>query len=249
MNISFELVARDQAAIDKQLAFIREQLPFVSAINIPDLLRFPIRSWDVAPQIPAREYRFIPHFRAIDFDLRSTRLQDIIARHGLREVLLVSGDPPPDMSFKIYDTRVLDLIARIRQDCPGVKIYAGFDSYRSSVRDEIQYMNDKLAAGADALFSQPFFDMRLLEIYGEHISGERVYWGVSPVVTEQSQRYWETMNNVVFPADFRPDYDWNIAFAGRVVDYCRRTGANLYFMPIRINLEKYFSGVRQAIDA
>ncbi len=244
MDISFELIARDNDAIGKQLAFVQTHLPFVNIINVPDLLRFPVRSWQVVTQVPKEKYRFIPHFRAIDFDIKGTRLFDIIEQFALSELLLVTGDPPPDMSFKVYDTRVLDLIAKVKDKFPHMKVYAGFDSYRSSVRDEVQYMQDKLTAGADALFSQPFFDMRFLEIYGEHIAGDKVYWGISPVVTDQSRRYWETMNNVVFPADFQADYDWNMNFANQVLAHAKNTGANVYFMPIRINLEKYFTGIK-----
>jgi len=244
VDISFELVARDDEAVTKQLAFIESHLPFVNIINVPDLLRFPIRSWEVSRRVNREKYRFIPHFRAIDFDIKSTRLFDIIDEFALQEVLLVTGDPPPDMSYKVYDTRVLDLIEKTRERFPELKIYGGFDSYRSSVREEVQYMHDKLEAGADALFSQPFFDMRFLEIYGEHISGDKVYWGISPVIKEQSRRYWETMNNVVFPTAYHASYEWNTDFANQVLSYAARTGGSVYFMPIRIDLEKYFAGIK-----
>lgn len=248
MEISFELIARDQESVARQLAFIETELPFVDIINVPDLLRFPIRSWESGASLPRDRYRFVPHFRAIDFDIGSDRLYDIIEEFGLREVLLVSGDPPPDMSFRVFDTNVAELMARVRERCPQVKIYGGFDPYRSSVRDEVAYMREKFAAGADALFSQPFFDMRLLSVYGDYITGERVYWGISPVVSEHSRRYWETMNNAIFPSGFRPDYDWNADFARQVLDYARDSDANVYFMPIKIDLLRYFQGFRGWFD-
>lgn len=248
MQISFELIARDEQAVARQLAFVEEKLPWVDIINIPDLLRFPIRSWDAGKLLPLDRYRFVPHFRAIDFDIRSDRLYDIINENALQEVLLVTGDPPPNMSFQVYDTRVTELIARVRERCPGVRIYGGFDPYRSSVRDEVAYMEDKLAAGADALFSQPFFDMRLMSVYGDYISGDKVFWGISPVVSDASRRYWETMNNAVFPADFRPDYEWNTTFTRAALEYARDSAANVYFMPIRIDLERYFQGFSDFFD-
>lgn len=248
MQISFELIARDEEAVARQLAFVQSELPFVDIINIPDLLRFSIRSWEAGKLLPRDRYRFVPHFRAIDFDIRSDRLFDIIAEYDLQEVLLVTGDPPPDMSFRIYDTRVTELIRRVRERCPGVKVYGGFDPYRSSVRDEVEYMEDKFAAGADALFSQPFFDMRLMSLYGDYISGRKVFWGISPVVSEHSRRYWETMNNAVFPADFRPDYDWNTAFTREALSFARASDANVYFMPIKIDLARYFQGIRDLFD-
>lgn len=249
MDISFELVARDEQVVQEQLGFIQTHLPFVNIINVPDLLRFPLRSWEAGRLIPRNRYRFIPHFRAVDFDLRSSRIIDIIDEFDLQEMLLVTGDPPPNMSHRVYNTRVTDMIDRVKKERPELKVYAGFDPYRSSVRDEVKYMNEKFRVGADALFSQPFFDMRLLEIYGDLVEHGKVYWGISPVVTEKSQSYWETMNNVVFPASFQPDYDWNVDFSEQVITYCRQHDSNVYFMPIRIDLEKYFSRISKVIAA
>lgn len=246
MNISFEIVPRDEAALKEQLAFIEANLPFVDTINVPDLLRLPIRSWDAVDFIQRDKYDFIPHVRVIDFELSGSRLSDIIAEKSLDKVLLVSGDPPPDMSHHIFDTNVLDMIAKVRADFPGITIYAGFDPYRSSPKSERNYILEKLDAGVDCLLSQPFFDIRYLQVYSDFIPAEKVFWGVSPVVTEKSRSYWEKMNHVVFPRDYEPTYEWNTAFALKVLEHCKMHGGNIYFMPIRIDLKKYFLPISEA---
>ena len=240
MKISFEVVPRTHDAMMEQISFIQEKLPFVNTINVPDLLRFPIRSWDASQEIDTTKYDFIPHVRSIDFDLSTNKLEEIIEKNELSKILLVSGDPPPDMSFSVYDTDVIDMIAKIRKSFPEIEIYAGFDPYRSSVKDEREYINRKFDAGVDYLLSQPFFDMRLLEIYSDFIPADKVFWGVSPVITEKSKHYWERMNHAIFPADYEPTYEWNIAFAKKVMAFCKQQKSNVYFMPIRIDLEKYF---------
>ncbi len=48
-------------------------------------------------------------------------------------------------------------------------IYAGLDPYRDSLQSELNYTNEKLEAGADGLFTQPFFDLRWMEIYADHL--------------------------------------------------------------------------------
>lgn len=240
MRISFEVVPRSHDAMMEQLNFIEQKLPFIDTINVPDLLRYQTRSWDAAAHVKREKYHFIPHVRAIDFDLKTNRLQKIIEKHELDKILLVSGDPPPDMSYPVFNTNVLDLIAAIRKSFPEIEIYAGFDPYRSSIKDEKEYINRKLDVGVDYLLSQPFFDMRLLEIYSDFIPSEKVYWGISPVITDKSKNYWERMNHAVFPRDYQPTYEWNINFAKKVLDFCKQNGGNVYFMPIRIDLEKYF---------
>ena len=248
MHISFEIVPRSEEAVREQITFIETELPFIDAINVPDLLRLPIRSWDAGQYINQDRYAFIPHFRSIDFDLKESRLEDIIEAKGLDRVLLVSGDPPPDMSHRVFETDVVDLIGKIRKRFPDIEIYAGFDPYRWSVKQEKAYIHRKLDAGADFLLSQPFFDHRFLEIFSDFIPSEKVFWGISPVVTDKSKAYWEKMNNAVFPKNYQASYEWNIALAKEIIGHCASEGGNIYFMPIRINLENYFLPIRDAMN-
>ncbi len=248
MRISFEIVPRTHDAMLEQLAFVENKLPFINTINIPDLLRYPIRSWDAASEIDADRFDFIPHIRAIDFDQKSNRLQKIIEKYALNKILLISGDPPPDMSHPVFDTNLIDMIRSIRQSFPDIEICAGFDPYRSSIKEEKEYINRKFDAGVDFILSQPFFDMRLLEIYSDFIPADKVFWGISPVVTEKSKNYWERMNHAIFPTDYEASYAWNIAFAKKVMAFSQARGSHIYFMPIRIDLEKYFLPLSKAIN-
>ena len=47
-RISVELVPRDEDALRQELALLGKFQDKVDVINIPDLLRFPIRSWQGA---------------------------------------------------------------------------------------------------------------------------------------------------------------------------------------------------------
>jgi len=85
--------------------------------------------------------------------------------------------------------------------------------------------------------------MRLMEMYADMLDGQNVYWGVSPVMSERSQSYWELKNNVVFPKDFKPTLDWSIEFSKRALEFVNKRGANLYLMPIKSNLKAYLQGV------
>lgn len=240
MRISFEVVPRTKDAMLEQIKFVETKLPNVNAINVPDLLRFPIRSWEAIRAINTDTHDFIPHVRSIDFELKSGRLHKIIEDFELTKILIVSGDPPPDMSFPIYDTKVIDLISIIRKSFPSIEIYAGFDPYRSSIKEEREYIFRKLDAGVDFILSQPFFDMRLLEVYSDFIPAENAFWGISPVITDKSKNYWERMNHAIFPANYEPTYEWNINFAKNVLSFAKERNQSVYFMPIRIDLEKYF---------
>lgn len=83
MNISFEIVPRSLAAFDEQYAFVQTLSGGINIINVPDIQRFDTRSWQLATRIDRDKYRFIPHFRAIDFKIESGELFRIIEEYGL----------------------------------------------------------------------------------------------------------------------------------------------------------------------
>lgn len=239
-----ELVPRNEDELREDLKITRDCVRGVDVINIPDLLRLDIRSWEGAAI--AQEYfsAVMPHIRAIDVDLtKPLSMRSELRRSGITEVLVIEGDPPQDMNHKFYPTVTTDVIQKFHQEMPEVKVYAGIDQYRGSMRQELYRIQRKLQAGAVGFFTQPFFDMRLMEMYADMLDGQNVYWGVSPVMSERSQSYWELKNNVVFPKDFKPTLDWSIEFSKRALEFVNKRGANLYLMPIKSNLKAYLQGV------
>jgi methylenetetrahydrofolate reductase (NADPH) len=241
MNISFEIVPRSQAAFDSQYAFVESLGAAITVINVPDIQRFSIRSWETQRHIDRDRYCFIPHLRAIDFAQDGGELFRIIEQYQLSHLLLVSGDPPEVPNRSVYNTDVVELLKKVHQRYPQLQLYAGFDPHRQGLQDECHYIQRKIDAGVSGFFSQPFYDTRLIEIYADHLQGLETYIGLSPITSMASKHYWEVKNKVKFPSQFRPDYDWNIAFANQVMAMAPTLGIHIYFMPIRIDLAQYFS--------
>lgn len=244
MRISLELVPRDEAVLKAELQLIKENFPEINTINIPDLLRFELRSWEASCMSRSLYESCIPHIRAMDFDSsKPLPFIDRLDKHRITEVLVVTGDAPKDSGHQVYPTTCTDLITKIKKEHPHIKVYSAIDPYRGSMREEYEYVQRKLEAGADGFFTQPFFDLRLIELYSEMLEGSDIFWGVSPVVSAGSQKYWETRNNVVFPSDFQPTLDWNIAFSRKALTFTKQTKSNIYFMPIKVDITAYFDGV------
>lgn len=243
-RISVELIPRTEEGLTGDLDLVKSKIPNIDIINIPDLLRFDIRSWQGAALAQNYYPAVMPHIRAIDINLdEPLPMRADLRRNGITEVLVIEGDPPQDMTHKFYPTVTTDVITKFRQEMPEVKVYAGIDQYRGSMRQEMYRIRRKLQAGAVGFFTQPFFDMRYLEIYADMLEGQNVYWGVTPVLSERSQSYWELKNNVIFPKDFAPTLEWSIEFSKKVKEFAINRGDNLYLMPIKSNLEEYLSGV------
>lgn len=239
-RIAVELVPRDEQSLDIELSLIKSKFPFVKTINFPDLLRFDIRSWEGC-KIAQKYFKdVIPHIRAIDIKLTDELpMKNFLIDNQIDQVLVVTGDLPQDMTKKIYPSTSLDIIKKFKKEMPWVKVYAAVDPYRKSIREELEYIRRKLDAGADGFFTQPFFDLRLMEIYADLLEDSEVFWGISPVTGEKSVNYWETKNNVVFPKEFAPTLEWNVDFAKRALAFTEKQKDNIYFMPIRIKLEEY----------
>lgn len=243
-KISIELVPRSAEALLQELQLVREHFPAIETVNIPDLLKFPLRSWQACAQAQPYFTQTIPHLRAIDFDLgKPFPLGETFAQHGIDSVLVIAGDQPQDMSRRVFRTSSVELIRAIKAQLPHIKIYAGIDPYRAGIKHELDYVKRKIDAGASGFFTQPFFDLRLMEIYRDLLSGMDIYWGVSPVMSERSKDYWDNLNNAIFPPDFEPTLAWNRRFAEQALAFVERTGTNIYFMPIRVDLVAYLKGL------
>lgn len=244
MRISVELVPRNEAALLEDAATARAAMPEATAFNIPDLMRFPLRSWDACRLTRPLMAASIPHIRAIDIP-RAGELPmlEAIRAAGLREVLVVKGDPPHDLAHRTYPNTSEDIIRRFKRQMPELRVYAAFDPYRRSFREELDAVSRKVDAGADGFFTQPLFDLRLLEMCGEMMQGHQVFWGIAPVMGDRSRAYWETTNRVVFPAGFRAEMDWNRDFARKALERIRAMGGDVYFMPIKVKLKDYLGGL------
>ena len=89
-RVSIELVPRSVESLEADLVRVRQRLPSVDTLNIPDLLRFDLRSWDACAIARGEFERAIPHVRAMDFAARSA--PELIERDGRAWVENISYD-------------------------------------------------------------------------------------------------------------------------------------------------------------
>ncbi len=251
-RVSVELVPRSVHSVQAEVSTIRDHLPDVDTVNIPDLMKFSLRSWDacaLARQVPTAAghtaYRAIPHLRAQDLNpdaaLPMVRALD---EAEISEVLVVTGDAPTDFSVRTYDVQTVDAIRRLRKELPDLTIYAGLDPYRQAMIKELDYARRKLEAGAVGFFTQPFFDTALMQTWSGLVSPDiPMWWGVTTVTSPGSHAYWRKRNQVVFPSDFEPSLAWHRALARRAVDFARAHEDNVYLMPVRVDVRAYLEGI------
>ena len=244
MRISVELVPKSVEQVLADALVVRAASTAFTALNVPDLTGFTLRSWEgcrVTREVFAAS---IPHIRAIDLAEDGEHdLCRFLHEHALAEVLVVRGDPPHDLSRRTYPNSSENVIRRLKAVLPDLRIYAAFDPYRHGFFQELEGVRRKIEAGADGFFTQPIFDINLLHVCADFLRGLDVYWGISPVLGARSKSYWEVTNKIVFPSEFKPTMDWNKTFARRAIDAVNEIGGNAYLMPLRVNLNEYLDGI------
>lgn len=241
MDISIELVPRSKQYLEGTLTDIQRQLPAINTINIPDITRYDMRSWEGCAVASDYFPTSIPHIRAVDTDPdQPLPMLATLLDHGIDKVLVVTGDWDSEDQPAVTS---LDLIRRLKREQPHLKLYAALDPYRQDFYSEVAYARQKIEAGASGFFTQPFFDLRLMEIYADLLSDVELYWGLAPVVTQRSQRYWERRNKAIFPASFDCSLEWNRMLARRALQFAKNGGDSVYFMPIRVNIFDYLGGI------
>jgi methylenetetrahydrofolate reductase (NADPH) len=242
--ISIELVPRSEEAVTTEVDLLRTDFPTIEMVNIPDLLRFELRSWEACALARRQLPRAIPHIRAMDYPVKSAgTLASRLEALGLRDALIVQGDSPQDLARAVHPTTSTELIRALNDVDPSLRLYAAFDPYRQGLRSELESVHDKIAAGASGLFTQPFFDLQFMQVCADLLPEIEIFWGISPVTSAGSRRYWEVKNRAIFPSAFEPTLAWNRDFAARSLDWADRESTHLYFMPIRVGLSEYLHGL------
>lgn len=243
-RISVEVVPRSRSGLRAEIAEIAEHLKDVDTINIPDLLRFSTRSW-MATHFARPQFKAIPHIRAIDLnpDVPLPMAETLIDQE-IEEVILITGDAPNNMSSHIYDQDAMDAIKRFKRELPHLRIYAGLDPYRQSFHKEVDYLERKLEAGAIGFFTQPFFDMRMVELYADLLPTDaEIFWGATAITSDATYNYWRTRNHAIFPKSFTPDLAYSRSFASELLSFARQNNQNVCLMPIKVDTAEYLAGI------
>ena len=202
-------VSIDELKTNSQWAI--ETHPSITGINVPDILRIKNRSYDAVLPLANLSIQSIPHIRICDFSEEQLyTLCERLLNNGILHILLISGDPPPNLLQPVYRHNIIHILKGLSNTFNTIDFYAGFDPYRQSLKAEYEYAYNKLSAGAKGLFTQPVFDTHLAHMLLELNLDCNWFIGISPVLTEPSLNYWQTRNNVVFNTNFTPTYDYNV---------------------------------------
>jgi methylenetetrahydrofolate reductase (NADPH) len=242
--ISVELVPRSSDSIAADLGVLQSSFPQVRMVNVPDLLRFSLRSWEACKICRESGFRALPHIRAMDFHVEDApALAERLRAFDLRQALVIGGDAPTDLSRMAHNTTSPEFIRALRRADPELRIYSGFDPYHQGLQAELESVREKLEAGACGLFTQPFFDLKFADLCANLLPPTQVFWGLSPVISASSQSYWKVKNRAFFPSGFQADLSWNQALARDFLSWTQERQESVYFMPIRVDLKAYLEGI------
>jgi len=162
MNISLELVPREKQSFVQEVGWALEHIDAITHINIPDLVRLPTRSWEAAAWI-SDSLPVIVHVRACDVGKHELDFfyRTICEEYGISHILVVRGDDGEEKE----GFSSVEMIRQLHQMDASLSLYAALDPYRQSLKEEMNYVEEKLSSGASGIFTQPFFEEKLLLEY------------------------------------------------------------------------------------
>ncbi|MBD3426132.1 MAG: methylenetetrahydrofolate reductase [Candidatus Omnitrophica bacterium] len=243
-RISLELVPRSEELFTEELRTVRERFPCVETLNIPDILKFDVRIPEACKVAVPFFPHIIPHIRAVSINKEEPfPYRRLFSEYGITEVLVILGDNPDIVSKSENPCTSIELIKKLKEEVPELKVYAGIDQWRTTFSEEMEYVEQKRNAGADGFFTQPFFDLDLLEQWSRELEDTHVFWGLAPVIRESSKKYWETKNKVVFPEKFVCSMKWNQTFAREVLNRTTAKTSHVYLCPITVDFVDYLTGI------
>ncbi|MGB2599709.1 MAG: methylenetetrahydrofolate reductase [Candidatus Omnitrophota bacterium] len=243
-RISLELVPRSKESFAAELALVRKLFPCIDTLNIPDILKFDVRIPEACEVAVSYFSNIIPHVRAVSINKEEPfSYRGFFRENNIRELLVVLGDNPEIVSKSENPCTSIELIQKIKQEAPELKVYAAIDQWRTSFEEEMEYVSQKKEAGADGFFTQPFFEIDLMRKYAEKLKDTQVFWGLAPVIRESSKHYWETKNSIVFPDNFECTMEWNQEFAKKTLQFADTDNFHIYFCPITVDFVSYLTGI------
>ncbi len=243
-SVSLELVPRSLNDFCSEVHDCFTGFPVLTALNIPEIRSVPVKSYEPSLMLLKDSVPVIPHFRLIDRSLPDLfALLKNLVNAGLQKVLLIGGDPPKDTGFTPSGVSTLAAIGAVKREFPGLEVYAGLDPYRTSFREELDYALRKMDAGCDGFFTQPFFSRSFLEVWAEQFKGVETWFGIAPVYSEKSKKYWEQVNKVVFPPEFNFSGEYNANLASCLLEAIALSGQSAYLMPISVSAKEYLNGI------
>lgn len=238
-----ELVPHDLDRLSQHAEIYLKQFPQLDGINVPDILRVEHRSYTAAAALLKHGITTVPHIRRIDHPISKTiEIISALVDKGLKHVLIVKGDLPQNMQ-DIFDIKAETVISTLKKKLPELKVYAAIDQYRQSFKSEYDYCQEKIDAGCDGFFTQPFFHPDFAKVYLDQIRNSNIFIGFSPVVTEKSFNYWVNRNNAVFPKNFEYTLEHNARIAKELIKITEDYNQHTYHMPIRVNVADYLAAV------
>ena len=242
MRLSLEIVPHSYEKIIDELELVTTKYNYFDTINIPDIKRLKTNCLEIVNIIKnsKKNLSIIPHIVAGNYQYDKVQeLINNIIQLELTEILIVQGDHTEKNSF---DT--ISLAQLLSEKLPQLNLYAAIDPYRQNIEQEIDYAKKKKAVGIKGFFTQPFFDLSLFQKYFSQLENENVFWGISPVITQNSYNYWVQRNKAIFSKNFEPSLDWNAQFYHKVKKNLEKTTSHhLYLMPIKINISNYLNHI------
>ena len=168
--------------------------------------------FELIKNIQQTEFNVMPHFTCIcsSKDFVKTHIHTLEENH-IENILALRGDIPEDKRLCCYDFRYAnELVEFIKTNSnlsTGVAGYPEGHIESASLHCDIENLKKKIDAGADAIFTQLFFDNNKFFKYIELIRKKGVtvpvIAGIMPILSKKQIDKMTTLANISIPQNLR----------------------------------------------
>ena len=175
------------------------------------------KSIELLQLIQNKKLNVMPHFTCINSSKESIEngIRDI-EKLGVENVLALRGDIPEgysELNKKDFEF-ACDLVKFIKEKtslCVGVAGYPEGHIESPDLKNDIKYLKHKIEMGADAIFTQLFFDTDKFLAYKEILEKNKIYIpliaGIMPIISKKQVEKMTSMARITIPKKIKNKID------------------------------------------
>ena len=170
------------------------------------------KSFDLISKIKDIGFDVMPHFTCISSSFESVEEGiKAIEYLGVDKILALRGDIPEDITLRKYDFNYANELVKFINE--KTKLSVGVAGYpeghieSADLNSDILYLKNKVETGADAIFTQLFFDnlkfYNFLERVGKEGIKVPVVAGIMPVISKKQVKKMTALARITLPKKFK----------------------------------------------
>ena len=168
------------------------------------------KSFELIKNIQTLGFEIMPHFTCITSSFKSVENGiKTIENMGIESILALRGDIPEDISLRKYEFNHADELVKFIKE--KTKLSIGVAGYPEGhiespdIKTDLMYLKNKVNTGADAIFTQLFFDNTKLYTFIDNVHNAgidiHIVAGIMPIISKKQIERMTNLAKITLPKE------------------------------------------------